>query len=141
MDVCYPLHGVLLRATFWLTAAVSISLEFHARSWYDHSCCLCGPVVVPCCPALLPCPAALRSYGIGLTTERFRLTKGLSWGPITPLPGLLLTGQDTVGNGVVLAWKSGILAAQLAGGPRVSLWMGKEVVKALIADLAGAKGG
>lgn len=75
-------------------------------------------LVPPCCPALL------HSYGIGLTPERFKLTKGLSWGTITPMPGLLLTGQDTVGNGVVLAWKSGILAAQIAGGVLVGATYG-----------------
>ena len=64
-----------------------------------------------------------------MTHERFKVTKGFSWGPRTPLPGLLLTGQDVIGDGVLPAFKSGTMVAQIVGGPRVSLAMMKEIKK------------
>lgn len=68
-------------------------------------------------------------YGINASPERYRLTGGLSWGPRTPVPGLLLTGQDIVGDGVMAAFLAGVLAARVAGGPGVSLNMLKEIKK------------
>jgi all-trans-retinol 13,14-reductase len=60
-------------------------------------------------------------YGIDHTPERFRL----SWlRPRTPLPGLYLTGQDVVTDGVGGAVMGGVLAA--------SVVLGRNVVKDVI---------
>jgi all-trans-retinol 13,14-reductase len=68
-------------------------------------------------------------YGINASPERYRQTNGHGWGPTTPLPGLLLTGQDVVGDGIMPAFLSGTLAAQVAGGPLVGLRMMQEIWK------------
>jgi len=81
----------------------------------SSSCCSC------CC--------CCYSYGISATPERFSLTKGCSWGPLTPIPGLLLTGQDVVGDGVMSAFLSGTMVARVAGGLSVGLGMLKEIKK------------
>lgn len=79
-------------------------------------------------PFLLPCCACC-SYGIQAAPERYSLTGGFSWGPATPVPGLLLTGQDLLGDGVTSAFFAGTLAAQKAGGLWVTLGMFREMLK------------
>ena len=72
---------------------------------------------------------AVCSYGISASPQRYRLTGGRSWGPATPLPGLLLTGQDLLGDGVASAFFAGTLTAQLAGFPWVGLGLKTEIDK------------
>lgn len=64
-----------------------------------------------------------------MSHQRYKLTDGHSWGPATPLPGLLLTGQDVCGDGVLPAFLTGTLAAQVAGGLGVGLNMKREMDK------------
>lgn len=48
---------------------------------------------------------------------------------MTPIPGLMLAGQDVVGDGVMSAFLSGTMVARVAGGLSVGLGMLKEIKK------------
>jgi len=65
-------------------------------------------------------------YGVSATPARYRMRE---LGARTPIPGLLLTGQDAAGLGVTGALYGGVIAASLAeeesvrGGPQAAGWI------------------
>lgn len=68
-------------------------------------------------------------YGLHVTPAKFKACGGLGFGFRTPIPGLFLCGQDTVGDGVVAALMSGYGAAVAAGGFGVASGLAAEKKK------------
>ena len=79
-------------------------------------------------------------YGIAHTPTTARLRHDGTLATLTQLPGLLLTGQDVLGDGVILAAVSGLLAAAHVAPLAVVGAVGKELAfgRARRAAQAGA---